>query len=99
MCEMGISARLEGILNQWPTHDHYFRRFSKCFSKTVRLNLAADAGCEPSRNIAPQRPLRLGRMSQNSSYPERFVMEDLGYNSKAVHFAYAKRALVKIPSL
>jgi hypothetical protein len=35
-------------------------------------------------------------MSQNSSYPERFVMQDLGYNSKAVHFAYAKRALVKI---
>ena len=26
-------------------------------------------------------------------------MENLGHNSKAVHRAYAKRALVKIPSL
>ncbi len=31
--------------------------------------------------------------------PERFAMENLGHNSKAVHRAYAKRALVKIPSL
>ncbi len=32
-------------------------------------------------------------------YPERFAMENLGHNSKAVHRAYAKRALTKIPSL
>ena len=30
--------------------------------------------------------------------PERFAMENLGHNSKAVHRAYAKRALMKIPS-
>ena len=32
-------------------------------------------------------------------YPERFAMENLGHNSKAVHQAYAKRAMVKLPSL
>lgn len=32
-------------------------------------------------------------------YPERFAQEALGHNSKAVHRAYAKRALVKLPSL
>ena len=32
-------------------------------------------------------------------YPERYAQEALGHNSKAVHRAYAKRALVKIPSL
>ena len=32
-------------------------------------------------------------------YPERFAQEALGHNSKAVHSAYAKRALMKIPSL
>ena len=32
-------------------------------------------------------------------YPERFAQEVLGHNSKAVHRAYAKRALMKIPSL
>jgi hypothetical protein len=32
-------------------------------------------------------------------YPERFAQEALGHNSKAVHRAYAKKALMKIPSL
>ena len=32
-------------------------------------------------------------------YPERFAQEALGHNSKAVHRAYARRALMKIPSL
>ena len=34
-----------------------------------------------------------------AGYPERFAQAALGHNSKAVHRAYAKRALVKIPSL
>jgi integrase len=34
-----------------------------------------------------------------AGYPERFAREALGHNSKAVHRAYAKRALMKIPSL
>jgi integrase len=34
-----------------------------------------------------------------AGYPERFAMENLGHNSKAVHHAYAKHAQVKIPSL
>jgi integrase len=32
-------------------------------------------------------------------YPERFAQEALGHNSKAVHRAYAKKALMKLPSL
>jgi len=31
--------------------------------------------------------------------PERFAMENLGHISNAVHRAYAKKALMKIPSL
>jgi len=31
--------------------------------------------------------------------PERFAQEALGHNSKAAHWAYANRALMKIPSL
>lgn len=37
--------------------------------------------------------------ARTAGYPERFAMENLGHNSKAVHHAYAKRAQVKIPSL
>jgi integrase len=32
-------------------------------------------------------------------FPERYAQEALGHNSKAVHRAYAKRALMKLPSL
>ncbi len=32
-------------------------------------------------------------------YPERFAQEALGHNSKAIHRAYARKALVKIPAL
>lgn len=34
-----------------------------------------------------------------AGYPERFAQEALGHNSKAVHRAYSKRALMRIPSL
>jgi integrase len=34
-----------------------------------------------------------------AGYPERFAQEALGHNSKAVHRAYARRALMKLPSL
>jgi integrase len=34
-----------------------------------------------------------------AGYPERFAQEALGHNSKAVHRAYARKALMKIPSL
>src|SRR3974390_303200 len=37
--------------------------------------------------------------AKTAGMPERFAQEALGHNSKAVHRAYAKRALVKIPSL
>jgi integrase len=36
--------------------------------------------------------------AKSAGYPERFAQEALGHNSKAVHRAYLKRALVKIPS-
>ena len=32
-------------------------------------------------------------------YPERYALEALGHQSKAVHRAYAKKAQVLIPSL
>jgi len=37
--------------------------------------------------------------TRRCGYPERFAQEALGHNSKAVHRAYAKRALMKLPSL
>lgn len=37
--------------------------------------------------------------ARTAGYPERFAMEALGHNSKAIHRAYAKNAQVKLPSL
>ena len=37
--------------------------------------------------------------AKTAGYPERFAMENLGHNSKAVHRAYARRAQVELPSL
>ena len=37
--------------------------------------------------------------ARKAGYPERFAMENLGHNSKAVHRAYAKKAKVVIPTL
>jgi integrase len=37
--------------------------------------------------------------ARTAGYPERFAMENLGHNSKAVHFAYAKKAKVLLPPL
>jgi integrase len=37
--------------------------------------------------------------ARKAGYPERFAMENLGHNSKAVHLAYAGLAEVELPSL
>jgi hypothetical protein len=37
--------------------------------------------------------------AKQCGYPERFAQEARGHNSKAVHRAYARRAIVKLPSL
>jgi hypothetical protein len=55
----------------------------------LRLRLFRDCGKGPHVDS--------GENAQD--YPERFAQEALGHNSKAVHRAYAKRALMKIPSL
>jgi integrase len=37
--------------------------------------------------------------ARKAGYPERFAMENLGHNSKAVHWAYAGLSEVEFPSL
>jgi hypothetical protein len=41
----------------------------------------------------------VGERAKVAGIPERFAMQNLGHNSEALHRAYAKKALVKIPSL
>ncbi len=37
--------------------------------------------------------------AKTAGYPERFAMQALGHNSKAVHRAYSKKAQMRLPSL
>jgi hypothetical protein len=48
--------------------------------------------------INPQRD-RTPPCCARPGYPERFVQQALGHNSKAVHHAYSKHAEVTVPSL
>jgi hypothetical protein len=56
-------------------------------------------GCLPHSEVVPPRRSPPQLQMKHIRYPERFAQEALGHNSKGVHRAYAKRALMKIPSL
>ena len=98
--QSSISSRLKAILNQLPTGGPLFPNI---FNSTTN-----DRAAEFRRRC---RLLKLEGISLHSyryawaerakvaGMPERFAQEALGHNSKAVHRAYAKRALVKVPSL
>ena len=98
--QMAISSRLEAILNQLPTSGPLF--------PTIFKSTANDRAAEFRRR---SKLLKIEGISLHSyryawaerakvaGMPERFAQEALGHNSKAVHRAYAKHALVKIPSL
>jgi integrase len=98
--QMSISKRLEGILNQLPTEGPLFptiattnsRARSAEFCRRCRLLGIKGVSLHSYRYAWAER-------AKVAGMPERFAQEALGHNSKAVHRAYAKQALVKIPSL
>ena len=49
--------------------------------------------------VVAELPLCLGGTGKTAGYPERFALENLGHNSKAIHRAYSRKAQVKLPSL
>src|ERR1039458_7509280 len=53
---------------------------------------------ETQKAIQARQPLYEAAFVFHGGYPERFAQEALGHNSKAADRAYAKRALMKIPS-
>ena len=98
--QLAISTRLAAILNHLPTTGPLF--------PTIYKATANDRAAEFRRRC---KLLRIEGISLHSyryawaeraktaGYPERFAQEALGHNSKAVHRAYAKGALVRIPAL
>jgi integrase len=98
--QLSISGRLEAILNQLPTTGPLFPNIVKSstndraaeFRRRCRLLNIEGVSLHSYRYAWAERAKTVGM-------PERFAQAALGHNSKAVHRAYAKRALVKVPSL
>ena len=98
--QMTISKKLTAILNQLPTVGPLFptitttnaRARSAEFCRRCRLLGLKGVSLHSYRYAWAER-------AKTAGYPERFAQAALGHNSKAVHRAYAKRALVKIPAL
>jgi len=98
--QLVISKRLAAILNQLPTVGPLFPSITKTnansraaeFCRRCRLLSIKGVSLHSYRYAWAER-------AKCAGYPERFAQAALGHNSKAVHRAYAKRALVKIPSL
>jgi len=98
--QLAISKTLAAILNQLPTEGPLFPKIFTSkdkdraaeFRRRCRFLKIEGVSLHSYRYAWAERARTCG-------YPERFAQEALGHNSKAVHRAYAKRALVKIPSL
>jgi hypothetical protein len=98
--QLSISKNLECILNQLPTTGPLFANISKSkdnarsaeFCRRLKTVSISGVSLHSYRYAWAERAKTCG-------YPERFAQAALGHNSKAVHRAYAKNALVLIPSL
>jgi integrase len=97
---LAISKTLVAILRQLPTSGPLFPKIS-LMPANVR---SADFYWRCKRLAIEGVSLHSYRYAwaeraKTCGYPERFAQEALGHNSKAVHRAYAKKALVVIPAM
>jgi integrase len=98
--QLHFGGEAEQLLADLPSEGFLFPNIAKMHEKDRakafirRLRLVNVSGvCLHSYRYA------WAERAKTAGYPERFAQEALGHSSKAVHRAYAKRALVKIPSL
>ena len=98
--QLHFGGDAEQILNDLPGEGFLFPHIApmkesdraKAFIRRLRLVGVSGVSLHSYRYAWAER-------AKSAGYPERFAQEALGHSSKAVHRAYAKRALVKIPSL
>lgn len=100
LVQLHFGPALEQLLNDLPGEGPLFPRISlmiesdraSLFSRRCRLVGVSGVSLHSYRYAWAER-------AKTAGYPERFAQEALGHNSKAIHRAYARGALVKIPSL
>jgi len=100
LAQVTIGKNLRDLLKQLPSSGPFFPKISVSsdnaraseFSRRCRLLGIQGISLHSYRYAWAERARRAG-------YPERFAMENLGHNSKAVHREYAKSADVTVPAL
>jgi integrase len=99
-CRLTIGKKLRALLKELPASGDLFPNIkgtsanhrSAEFSRRRRIARISGVTLHSYRHAWAQRAKACG-------YPERFAQASLGHNSSAVHEAYAKGALVVLPSL
>jgi integrase len=98
--QVAIGKNLRELLKELPSSGPLFPKISTSsdnaraseFSRRCRLLGIQGVSLHSYRYAWAER-------AKSAGYPERFAMENLGHNSKAVHRAYAKSAEVTVPAL
>jgi integrase len=98
--QLTISKKLAAILEQLPTTGPLFPKIS------ITIDNARSAEFYRRCKLLGIEGVTLhsyryawAERAKTCGYPERFAQAALGHNSKAVHRAYAKKALVLIPAM
>lgn len=98
--QMAISKKLAAIVEQLPTEGFLFPNISQTSANDRAAEFCRRCKILGFKGVTLHSyRYAWAERAKTAGYPERFAQEALGHNSKAVHRAYAKRALVKIPSL
>ena len=100
LVQLHFGKELEQILNDLPGDGALFPNLGRMkesdraslFSRRCRLTRVSGVSLHCYRYAWAER-------AKIAGYPERFAQAALGHNSKAIHRAYARGALVKLPSL
>jgi hypothetical protein len=100
LAQVSIGKNLRALLAELPVSGPFFPKISASsdnaraseFSRRCRLLGIEGVSLHSYRYAWAER-------AKCAGYPERFAMENLGHNSRAVHRAYAKSADVTVPAL
>jgi integrase len=99
-CRLTMGVSLRALLKTLPSSGDLFPKIKKLsanhraaeFRRRCRLVGIAGVSLHSYRHAWAQRAKACG-------YPQRFAQEALGHNSRAVHEAYARGAVVVVPAL
>jgi len=99
-CRLTIGERLRQLLKSLPCSGDFFPNIKRSsaahrsaeFCRRCRVEHISGVSLHSYRHAWAER-------AKSCGYPQRFAQAALGHNSRAVHEAYAKEALVILPAL